>query len=556
MGIEILENTLLKLLVRRGTNYDRQQITLDSGELGYTTDTKRLFIGDGTTVGGTLVGNKYKGRASNITTLAPVEIGDYAYDTDNFTFYVCISGTGNIAADWQQVATNNSVGNNTIQIAADAGLMVNRLSAGNIDTDALGEGITLDNIYPTPPGEDSSSGSGRITLSSSIVTDTIIQKSTNASDYFTLPSKLKINKVNYTFPGGAPESNTFLQSNAAGELKWGNPNIITSGVAPTTAALIPTGTIVPYVSTAGNEYFPNGWIPCDGREVLNSDYPELSAIIRTTYGGTTSSFNVPDFTRRALYGSDDPFNSTLYQVTTSNNSTSVTSLLSATGTLFIIKAVGGVTSPTLTIGKNLSAFLNSENVTDTVFNPLSGAIKIERPLPGICVLETPGTFANGFTMPSGIEYAKFHVTGSGATGGNKVGGAAATVTGFISAAAGTVFNVVVGANPTGINTNGNQSLISQGGSNLAVSNGGRTSTGCLPLHGEGSINTGNEYVVTGHVLTGGYGGIVNVDACHSGVGAASFWGSAPAPGAGGGGENGNGPPVYCTGAGIVKFEWS
>ena len=92
MGIEILENTLLKLLVRRGTNYDRQQITLDSGELGYTTDTKRLFIGDGTTAGGTLVGNKYQGRASNITTLAPVDIGDYAYDTDNSTYYICVSG--------------------------------------------------------------------------------------------------------------------------------------------------------------------------------------------------------------------------------------------------------------------------------------------------------------------------------------------------------------------------------------------------------------------------------------------------------------------------------
>tara|TARA_R110002020_G_scaffold137796_5_gene307390 strand:- start:4418 stop:6046 length:1629 start_codon:yes stop_codon:yes gene_type:complete len=542
MGIEILENTLLKLLVRRGTNYDRQQITLDSGELGYTTDTKRLFIGDGTTVGGTLVGNKYKGRASNITTLAPVEIGDYAYDTDNSSLYLCVSGNGNIITDWQKVATNNSAGNATIDISVSEAITVGTLSAGNFSEDALGEGVTL--------------GSNRITLSSTIVTDTIVQKSTDAADYFTLPSKLKINKIDYLFPGGAPANNTFLQSNAAGELKWENPNIITSGVAPTTAALIPAGTIVPYVSTAGNEYFPNGWIPCDGREVLNSDYPELSAIIQTTYGGTTSSFNVPDFTRRALYGSDDPYNSTLYQVTTSNDSTSVTSLLSATGTLFIIKAVGGVTSPTLTIGKNLSAFLNSENVTDTVFNPLSGAIKIERPLPGVCVLETPGTFANGFTMPNGIEYVKFHVTGSGATGGNKVGGAAATVTGFISAAAGTVFNVVIGANPTGINTNGNQSLISQDGSNLAVSNGGRTSPGNIPLHGEGTINTGNQYVVTGHVLTGGYGGIVNVGACHNALGASSFWGSAPAPGAGGGGENGNGPPTYCTGPGLVKFEWS
>ena len=541
MGIEILENTLLKLLVRRGTNFDRQQITLDSGELGYTTDTKRLFIGDGTTEGGTLVGNKYKGRASDVTTLAPVEIGDYAYDTDNSSFYLCVSGNGNIITDWQKVATNNSAGNATIDISVSEGITVGTLSAGNFSEDALGESITL--------------GSNRITLSSTIVTDGIRQKSTDAADYFTIPSKLKINKIDYQFPAGSPQNSSFLESNAAGELKWGNPNIITSGVAPTTAALIPTGTIVPYVSTAGNEYFPNGWLPCDGREVLNSDYPDLSAVIANTYGGTVSTFKVPDLTRKALYGSDDPFNSTLYQVTTSNDSTTVTSLLSATGTLFIIKAVGGVTSPTLTVSKNLSAFVNSENFTGVSFNPLSGAIKIERATPGTCILTTPGTFANGFTMPSGIEFVKFHVTGSGATGGNRVGGAASTITGYISAPAGTVFNVVVGANPTGINTNGNQSLISQGGSNLAVSNGGRTSS-CIPLHGEGTINTGNQYVVTGHVLTGGYGGIVNVNACENALGAPSFWGSAPAPGAGGGGENGNGPPTYCVGPGMVKFEWS
>ena len=544
MGIEVLNNTLLRLLVRRGTDYDRQQIELESGELGYTTDTKRLFIGDGTTRGGNLVGNKYKGRAANLTTLAPVQIGDYAYDTDNYSFYVCVSGTGSLADNWFQVASNNAAGNETITVDLTAGVAVGTLSAGNFSADAFGVGVTLDN-------------SNRITLSSTIVTDRINQASTDAADYFTLPSKLKINKIDYTFPGGAPETNQFLRSDATGLLGWGFPGVVTSGVAPTTAALIPVGTIVPYVSTAGNVLFPNGWLPCDGREVLKSDYPELSAIIDTQYGGTISSFKVPNFTSKALYGSDDPFNSTLYQVTTSNDSTTSTSLLSATGSLFIIKAVGGVTSPTFTISKNLSVFANADNITDTVFNPLSGDFRIQRPTPGMCVLTTPGTFANGFQVPGGIEFVKFYVTGSGATGGNKPGGAASTVTGYISAPAGTVFSVTVGANPTGINTNGNQSLISHGGSNLAVSNGGRTSPGSIPLHGEGTIITGNQYVATGHVLTGGYGGIINVGACTSdGAGAASYWGDAPAPGAGGGGENGNGPPVYCIGPGMVKFEWN
>jgi microcystin-dependent protein len=543
MGIEILENTLLKLLVRRGTDYDRQQITLDSGELGYTTDTKRLWIGDGTTVGGNLVGNKYKGKAADLTTLAPVDIGDYAFDTDNNSFYICTEGTGSESANWLKVASSNVAGNETITVDVSGGVAVGTISAGNFAADALGAGVTLDST-------------NRITLSSRIVTDAIDQASTNASDYFTLPSKLKINAIDYTFPGGSPAKDQFLQSNASGELGWAYPSVITTGVAPTTAALIPVGTIVPYVSTAGNVHFPNGWLPCDGREVLNADYPDLSAIITTQYGGTPSSFNVPDFTSRALYGSDDPFNSTLYQVTTSNDSSTSTSLLSATGTLFIIKAVGGVTSPTLTVSKNLSVFRNNVDITGTEFNYLSGNMRIERPTPGSCILTTPGTFASGFQMPAGIEFVKFHVTGSGATGGNKAGGAASTVTGYISAAPGTVFNVTVGTNPTGINANGNQSLISKGGVNLAVSNGGRTSTGSTPLHGEGTINTGSQYVTTGHVITGGYGGVINVNQNLYSNGASSFWGSAPAPGAGGGGENGNGPPIYCVGPGMVKFEWS
>ena len=51
-SIEIIENTLLKLLVRRGTNADRLNTVLTEGELGYTTDSKRLFVGDNQTFGG------------------------------------------------------------------------------------------------------------------------------------------------------------------------------------------------------------------------------------------------------------------------------------------------------------------------------------------------------------------------------------------------------------------------------------------------------------------------------------------------------------------------
>lgn len=40
---------------------------------------------------------------------------------------------------------------------------------------------------------------------------------------------------------------------------------------------------------------PTGWLPCDGRTVLIADWPDLFAIIGTTYGGNgTSNFIVPD----------------------------------------------------------------------------------------------------------------------------------------------------------------------------------------------------------------------------------------------------------------------
>jgi hypothetical protein len=45
----------MTLRVRRGTNAQRLTITPDEGEVIYTTDTKNVYIGDGTTVGGVLV---------------------------------------------------------------------------------------------------------------------------------------------------------------------------------------------------------------------------------------------------------------------------------------------------------------------------------------------------------------------------------------------------------------------------------------------------------------------------------------------------------------------
>lgn len=50
--IQITKTTVLKEVVRSGTDAKRRLVILSAGELGYTTDTKRLFTGDGTSFGG------------------------------------------------------------------------------------------------------------------------------------------------------------------------------------------------------------------------------------------------------------------------------------------------------------------------------------------------------------------------------------------------------------------------------------------------------------------------------------------------------------------------
>lgn len=73
--------TIIKLKIRRGTENQRKTITLEQGELGYVTDTRRVFVGDGITVGGVPVSNINHppiNDPNNLITQQAV-INDYVY---------------------------------------------------------------------------------------------------------------------------------------------------------------------------------------------------------------------------------------------------------------------------------------------------------------------------------------------------------------------------------------------------------------------------------------------------------------------------------------------
>jgi hypothetical protein len=141
--MEILENTLIRLISRQGADSDRKNTLLNSGEFGYTTDLKRLYIGDGFTNGGVLVGNKFLGSASDITTFAPALIGDMVFNPVKNKLYELQSNNGSLFTDWKLIAGVYSSSDNKITISDNNVITMNLLSAYSLHPDLLIPPLTL-----------------------------------------------------------------------------------------------------------------------------------------------------------------------------------------------------------------------------------------------------------------------------------------------------------------------------------------------------------------------------------------------------------------------------
>jgi len=134
-----MPSEITKILLRKGTNLQRQSLTLSEAELGYTTDTTRIYVGDGSTVGGNPIGVKNWGILPSLGTLTtlPAEIGDIAYY--NSKLYSLTANPPSIANNWV--------------ITAGAG-------DGSVTTVEVGDFLNIDNN----PNVKSFTDTGAITL--------------------------------------------------------------------------------------------------------------------------------------------------------------------------------------------------------------------------------------------------------------------------------------------------------------------------------------------------------------------------------------------------------
>ena len=108
----------MALKLRRGTNAGRTAITPAEGEPIYTTDTKQLFVGDGSTAGGISIGGVSDGDKGDIT----------------------VSGTG---ATW--TIDNDAVTYAKIQNVSATSRLLGRASSGSGDIEeiTIGSGLSL-----------------------------------------------------------------------------------------------------------------------------------------------------------------------------------------------------------------------------------------------------------------------------------------------------------------------------------------------------------------------------------------------------------------------------
>lgn len=110
----MIDRRIVGFLARRGTNAERTQVTFEPGELVYTTDTKRVYVGDGTSVGGIPVSNFSTVASAFPTTSA---IGDFVYRSDLLRTYVATTSGFTYIGPYPDDLTLNFAENNKLQIA-------------------------------------------------------------------------------------------------------------------------------------------------------------------------------------------------------------------------------------------------------------------------------------------------------------------------------------------------------------------------------------------------------------------------------------------------------
>ena len=482
MAIEIDSNTIIKLIVRNGSDEERQGIVLAEGELGYTVDTKRLFVGDGVTPGGVSVSNRFLGSTTNILdpSLSP-NINDIVFKSDTNELFRLQSAGGTSLSDWQLLSgpTLNVVDNATLSANSTTGeLFVNLISGTNLD----------DSIFSSNIVRSGNSIALAEDLAVNLVrTDAI---TANAAAFLNITNNIEFsdgtNTEQYVFPVNQPYGDNYhLVTDTSGNLSWAAADRVVEGTTYINTAAIPVGTITPYISLNPQASATTiaGWLFCDGSILAGSEYPELSAALGNTFGGDgITTFHLPDLNRSTTYGIDPTTESIGNSFLPTTSSTHLSPSLSAFNVYYIIKyrpdtafednvlelnvqtlTSQGVSGYDITSGQSVSSVGPSGQFSISIPTGDIGTgnervvESVQRArVPSMTAWDSPGTYE--YIVPSNVYRIKVTATGAGGVGyvrwtvgGQTIwksdgtnGGAGGSVVAYINVEPGQTYQAVIG----------------------------------------------------------------------------------------------------------------
>jgi len=218
-----------------------------------------------------------------------------------------ITGTGDVTFTSSDV-TLTLANSNAAQVARNLRLVLIGTSGGarQLIVPAIEKQYIIKNELADTVTVKNASGTGIGVPSGKTVT--VFNDGTNVVDVTTYASNLTL--------GGALTGTTATFSGAISSVSpafTGTPTAPTAAQGTDTTQIATTAFVLANGSPTGSimmwstNVAPSGWLLCDGTSVLASTYAALFAVIGYTFGGSGSSFTLPDYRNRFPVGSGDSY---------------------------------------------------------------------------------------------------------------------------------------------------------------------------------------------------------------------------------------------------------
>lgn len=285
---------VIKLKLRRGLDSQRLLVSFDQGELGYTIDSKRVFVGDGVTLGGTIVGSKFFTPTTNKLALQAYT-GDVVYESS--LLYQLTGTLPAYAESWAYIGP--ALDNTTIKFDQNNRLTVNAAASslvyvsGGLTTNSKGISANVDGQTLIVNGPTNTIRVGTINpsnISSAIAFSGLNTTATNALSVNVDNYTLRINDVTNIM---SVDVSKFIDANAFS--LGSNSNTITLRTLSGAASRPLSGAPGTFGGTF-NTFNGTTYIAATGNLNLGPNFSLSSAgFVVVDFGGTIGKKGVPIF---------------------------------------------------------------------------------------------------------------------------------------------------------------------------------------------------------------------------------------------------------------------